>query len=182
MATAHYLEQKYPAGGPVFIVGEDGLSSTLAEKGFFHAEDHVLAVVVGLDRYFTNEKLKKSSTLIRNGAPFIGTNPDKTLPTPDGFAPGAGSILASVESASGIKPLLMGKPERFMIEMAMDYLGTTPQTTMVIGDRLDTDILSGQITGCKTTLVMSGVTGETELANWPTPPDLILANASELIR
>lgn len=181
MVTAHYLSTLYPGGGPVFMVGESGLSSTLLENGFYQAEENVVAVVAGLDRYFTYEKLRKATLLIRNGAPFIGTNPDKTFPTPHGLVPGAGAVLAAIEAATGVGPLLMGKPKPYMVELAISNLGTTPETTMVIGDRLDTDILAGQNAGCHTTLVLSGVTSQDEASYWSPAPDLILPDAGYLI-
>ena len=96
MATAYYLKKRFPQGGPVYIVGENGLVSTLAEKGFYQAEQNVLAVVAGLDLHITYEKLRIATLLIRNGAPFIGTNPDKTYPSPDGLVPGAGLSLIHI--------------------------------------------------------------------------------------
>jgi 4-nitrophenyl phosphatase len=181
LATAHYLKKRFPEGGPVYVVGEDGLVDTLAEKGFYLAENNVLAVVAGLDRYLTYEKLKKATILIRNGALFIGTNPDRTFPTPDGLIPGGGSVVAAIEAAAGTAPIFMGKPYSTMMDMAFEVMETTPETTLVIGDRLDTDILAGQNVNCKTTLVLSGVTTIEELKNWSPKPDLVLSSADKLI-
>jgi 4-nitrophenyl phosphatase len=182
MATAYYLKKRFPQGGPVYIVGENGLVSTLAEKGFYQAEENVLAVVAGLDLHITYEKLKIATLLIRNGAPFIGTNPDKTFPSPNGLVPGAGSILAAIEAATDVKPITAGKPEPIMMEMALKEMGISPETTIVVGDRLDTDILAGQNMGCLTALVMTGVSTEEELNLWRPTPDLVLANAELLIK
>jgi 4-nitrophenyl phosphatase len=181
MSSAFYLAQKYPAGGPVFIVGESGLHDTLAEKGFYHAEDNVLAVIAGLDRHITYPKLSKACTLIRGGAEFIGTNPDLTFPSPTGLTPGAGSVLAFIEAGSGVKPLITGKPEPFMFEMAMKMMGTGPSTTLAVGDRLDTDILGGQRAGCKTAVVLSGVATLTEIKDWTPAPDLVMENLADLL-
>jgi 4-nitrophenyl phosphatase len=181
MATAYYLQKKFPQGGPVYIVGEYGLVSTLAEKGFYQSETNVLAVVAGLDLHITYEKLKIATLLIRSGVPFIGTNPDKTYPSPKGLVPGAGSILAAIEAATDVKPVTIGKPEPTMMEMALLEMGTSPSTTMVVGDRLDTDILAGQNSGCLTTLVMTGVSTQDELNNWHPEPDMVLANAEMMI-
>ena len=182
MATAYYLKKRFPQGGPVYIVGENGLVSTLAEKGFYQAEQNVLAVVAGLDLHITYEKLRIATLLIRNGAPFIGTNPDKTYPSPDGLVPGAGSILAAIEAATDVKPVTIGKPDPTMMEMALQEMGTSPETTIVVGDRLDTDILAGQRVGCLTCLVMTGVSTDEELAQWRPAPDLVLANVELLIK
>jgi len=181
MSSAYYLAQKYPAGGPVYIVGESGLHDTLAEKGFFHAEENVLAVIAGLDRHITYPKLSRACTLIRGGVEFIGTNPDLTFPSPQGLTPGAGSVLAFIEAGSGVKPVITGKPEPFMFELAMDMLATTPARTLAVGDRLDTDILGGQRAGCKTAVVLSGVATLQEIACWSPPPDLVINNLADLL-
>ena len=180
-ATAYYLKQHFPQGGPVYVVGEDGLISTLAEQGFYFSDKDVLAVVAGLDRHITYEKLLKASLLIRAGAAFIGTNPDPTLPTPAGLAPGGGAIIASITTSTEVKPIFIGKPFPTMINMALEMMGTTPETTLVIGDRLDTDILAGQNTACKTALMMSGVTTIKDLERWNPKPDLVLSSADKLI-
>jgi len=182
MATAYYLAKRFPNGGPVYIVGEHGLVSTLAEKGFYQAEENVLAVVAGLDLHVNYEKLKIATLLIRGGAPFIGTNPDKTYPSPKGLVPGAGAILAAIEAATDVKPITAGKPEPTMMEMALQVMGTSPLETLVVGDRLDTDILAGQNTGCLTALVLTGVSTVEDLEIWRPAPDLVLANAELLIQ
>jgi 4-nitrophenyl phosphatase len=181
LATAHYLKKRFPEGGPVYIVGEDGLVDTLAKEGFYPAENNVLAVVAGLDRHLSYEKLKRATILIRNGALFIGTNPDRTFPTPDGLIPGGGAVVAAIEAASGTIPIYIGKPYSTMMDMAFEVMETTPETTMMIGDRLDTDILAGQKANCKTTLVLSGVTTIEEIENWFPKPDLVLSSADKLI-
>ncbi len=105
----------------------------------------------------TYQKLSRATLHIRAGAPFYGTNPDKTFPTPQGLVPGAGSILAAIEAATDVKPIIIGKPQPAMMYMALEKLGTLPEETLVVGDRLETDIAAGQAAGCKTALVLSGV-------------------------
>jgi 4-nitrophenyl phosphatase len=157
--AADFLSRKFPGGGSVYIVGENGLKIALQEKGFFPQENgSVLAVVAGMDRSITYDKLAKASSFIRNGAIFIGTNSDKTFPTPLGLAPGAGSILSFLETASGVPAQLMGKPLPAMFELALARSRITPEQTLVVGDRLETDILGGQNAHCRTALVLSGVT------------------------
>lgn len=109
-ATAQVLLERFPEGGNVYIVGESGLKITMEENGFINSTKKPLAVVVGLDSKVTYEKLKQATYLINDGTPFIGTNPDKTLPTPEGLVPGAGSILAAIEAATSTKPEIIGKP------------------------------------------------------------------------
>jgi len=180
-ATAHYLKQRYPQGGKVFIVGENGLQEALKDQGFAQAECNVLAVVTGLDRTMSYEKLSKATKLIRSGAAFIGTNPDPTFPEKDGIAPGTGSILALLEAASEVKPVIIGKPAPEMYRVAMDRMQVAPFETLVIGDRLKTDIAGAQDLNCRTGLVLSGVTSEDEALRWEPVPDLIAKDLTSLI-
>ena len=120
--------------------------------------------------------------LIRSGVPFIGTNPDRTFPTPEGQVPGAGSILATIEAATDTTPLVIGKPNPAMYQYALDRLGTTPQETLVVGDRLETDIAGAQELGCPSALVLSGVTSEEDAWAWNPPPEIISDNLTNVIR
>ncbi len=181
MALTHMLRQQFPTGGPVYMVGEDGLVGALQAGGFYPAEEDVLAVAAGLDRRLTYEKLRRATLLIRAGAPFYGTNPDTTFPTPEGLVPGAGTVLAAIATASGVQPLIAGKPQPEMFLVAMERMGLRPEETLAIGDRLDTDILGGQRAGCRTALVLSGVTGAEELAAYEPKPDLVAARADDLL-
>ena len=181
MAAAHYLKKQHPAGGPVYLVGEIGLHQAMQELGFWQAEKDVLAVVAGMDRQFSYAKLAAANRLIRDGARFIGTNQDKTFPTPAGLAPGSGSVLAAIEAASGVTPTIMGKPSPFLYQVALDRLSTSPLETLAVGDRLETDILGGQRAGMRTALVLSGVSTPHDLADWPTPPDLVAVDLAELL-
>lgn len=183
IATADYLYKEFPQGGPVFIVAENGVTAALAEKGFFSAspEDGPLAVVAGMDRSINYEKASQATLLIRAGKPFIGTNPDLTFPMPAGQVPGAGAILALLEAASGVRPVMIGKPEPLLYRFAMERLGTRPEETLAVGDRLETDILGGTRAGCPTVLVLSGVTSAAEAARWQPQPNLIIPNLADLL-
>ncbi|GIV66228.1 MAG: HAD-IIA family hydrolase [Chloroflexota bacterium] len=181
MAVAHYLKQLYPEGGAVYWIGETGLIEALEQAGFHYSEDGVVAVVAGLDRQFTYEKLRKASFLIQKGIPFIGTNPDKTFPSPEGLTPGAGSILAAIEAASGTPPQIMGKPYPHLFRLALQQMKTQPHETLVIGDRLDTDIIGGVNAGCKTALVLTGVTTRAEAEQFQPKPDWIANSLGELV-
>jgi len=182
-ATAHYLRRRYPIGGSVFIVGETGLIQTLAEAGYRQGEKNVLAVVAGLDRELTYASLCKAAMLIRSGAEFIGTNPDRTLPTNEGLIPGAGSVLAFLESATDVKPTIVGKPAPEMYRLAMERLGATPEQTLVVGDRLETDIAGAQELGCRSALVLSGATSEKDYAQRKSisAPDLVVQDLTNLL-
>jgi 4-nitrophenyl phosphatase len=180
-ATAHYLWKKFPDGGPVYIVGEESLIQVLEEKGFYHSETDPLAVVVSLDRNLTYAKIKLASYFIRSGAPFLGTNPDPTLPTPEGLVPGAGAVVAAIEAASGVSPIIMGKPEPGIYQVALERLGTSPEETLVVGDRLETDIQGAQTLGCRTALVLSGVSSRESLKAWAPSPDIVAPDLEKVI-
>jgi 4-nitrophenyl phosphatase len=181
-ATAHYLSQLHPEGGPTYIVGEPGLVDILEAKGFKHSEEKPIAVVVALDHSINYEKLRTATLLIRSGVPFIGTNPDRTFPTPDGQVPGAGSILAAIEAATDIQPLVIGKPNPAMYQFALERMGTTPVETLVVGDRLETDIAGAQNLGSPCALVLSGVSSEEAAWAWEPSPDIIANNLTDVIR
>jgi len=180
-AAGHYLRKLHPGGGAVYIVGEQGLSTTLGRYGFKHGEVDVLAVVAGLDRSFTYEKLAKATELIHTGVKFIGTNSDSSLPTPTGLVPGAGAILAAIEAATDVKPEIVGKPSPEMYRLAMDRMHTSPDQTLVVGDRLETDIAGGQSIGCPCALVLSGVTKLEMAQRWTPAPDWIIADLAALV-
>jgi HAD superfamily hydrolase (TIGR01457 family) len=180
-ATAQYLHQIYPEGGAVYIIGEEGLVCDLKEQGFYLSERDVLAVVVGLDRSLTYEKLAKGALLINSGARFIGTNPDRSLPTPDGLLPGAGAIITTLEVSTGVKPIIIGKPAPELYQLAIGRLATSPIETLVVGDRLETDIAGGQALGCPTALVLSGATSKQDAVKWEPPPHLIVDDLTSLL-
>jgi 4-nitrophenyl phosphatase len=179
-ATVDYLEQHFPPNSSTFVIGGDGLRDILAKSGFSLAENDAEIVVVGIDFNLTYEKLRIATLLIRGGAAFIGTNPDVTFPTPDGLAPGAGSILALLEAATDANPTVIGKPERAMFETALQRMGAMANRTLMIGDRLGTDIMGGNNAGLKTALVMTGVTTPDILAESLTKPTAIFDDLVDL--
>lgn len=182
-AAAHLLQEDFPKGAPVYIVGEEGLHRALAESGFTYSEaDDAVAVVAGMDRKITYDKIMHASLLIRNGARYIGTNPDATFPMPGGkLIPGAGSILAAISTAAGVQPVIAGKPSPAMFELALERMGTRPQETISVGDRLETDVAGGQNAGCRTALVLSGVTTLAQAKAWTPPPDIIAPDLTTLL-
>ncbi len=176
------LRETFPHGAPVFVIGEEGLATALDQAGFPSTTDGTAqAVVVALDRGITYEKLKRATLLIRNGALFIGTNPDRSYPTPEGLVPGAGALIAAVEAATDTPARIVGKPEPLLFQLAMQRLGVRPEETLVVGDRVETDILGGQRAGCATALVLSGVTTEAQARAAQPPPDLIVPDLEHLI-
>jgi 4-nitrophenyl phosphatase len=180
-ATVFYLRQAFPPGGEVYVVGEIGLVHTLEAAGYVHGSDNPLAVIVGLDRSINYEKLCKASLLIRSGIPFIATNTDPTLPTPEGLVPGAGAIVGAIRIASGVDPVIIGKPSPMLYTLAIERMRLSPHEVLVVGDRLDTDIFGAHKIGCRTALVLSGATSsEIALAAQP-QPDIIAEDLSILI-
>jgi 4-nitrophenyl phosphatase len=182
-AAAQYLQKQNPQGGGVFVVGEAGLVEALQEKGFTTEAGNEPAhtVIAGMDRHLTYEKLSQATLLIRSGAAFIGTNPDRSFPTPAGLVPGAGAILALLETATDVTPTVVGKPGPIMYQQALERLGTAPEETLAVGDRLETDILGGQTIQCKTALVLSGVTTNEQAFAWTPPPDLITKDLASVL-
>jgi len=119
--------------------------------------------------------------LIRAGAPFIATNPDPTFPTPEGLVPGAGAIIAAIEAATGVEAEVIGKPNPGMYRVALQRLKAAPEETLVVGDRLETDIAGAQALGCRTALVLSGVTDEQRARQWDPAPDWIFPDLQTLL-
>lgn len=181
IATSLYMKNRFPLGGPVHIVGETGIRYYLQQQGFEESEEDVIAVIGSLDREISYAKIHKAASLIRAGALFIGTNPDPTYLTPNGLAPAAGVILAALEAASGVKPVIMGKPEQEIFLQALTCLDVPPQETLVVGDRLDTDIVGGIRVGCKTGLVFTGVTSPEQANNSDVKPDFVAQDLTALL-
>jgi 4-nitrophenyl phosphatase len=181
LATAMFLKEKYPQGGPVYAIGEEGLFETLNSYGFIQSEENPLAVVASLDRQLNYEQLKHATRLIRAGVLFIATNPDPSLPTPEGYIPGTGAILAALEAASGIEPRIIGKPSPAMYQIALESIQVKPENALVVGDQMQTDIAAGIEAGCLTALVLTGVADESTVKNYPYKPTYIASNLSQLI-
>lgn len=181
-ATAGYLRRCHPAARRVFVVGGTGLRQALHEAGFDETEEQAEFVIVGIDRELTYEKLRRAVYQIQGGAVLIGSNRDATFPEPHGFAPGAGSILAAIETATGKQAVVVGKPELPMFEQARDALGLTRQEILMIGDRLETDIAGGRNAGMLTALVLTGVSTRADIEATSITPDMVFSDLDELIR
>jgi 4-nitrophenyl phosphatase len=164
------------------VIGESGLVKTIKASGLSVSRQNPLAVIVGLDKEITYNKLKEATLLIRSGVPFIATNPDRTFPSPEGIVPGAGSIIAALEAATDVKPVVLGKPNPEMFLLALHRLGSSPQSTLVVGDRLETDIAGAQAQGCLTGLVLSGVSSDEDEKKWKPSPDFVCPDLTDLIR
>lgn len=178
-ATARFLAREYPRGTRVHVFGMDSLKQAMTEEGFVLADEDVQLVVASMDREVTYEKLKRSSSLIRGGARFIATNLDPTNPSEEGLLPGTGTMIAALETASGVKSFPIGKPEPTMYRLAMEQMGAQPETTAAVGDRVDTDILGGKRAGLTTICVLSGSSDRAEAEACET--DMIFEDIAHLL-
>lgn len=186
-ATAATLAQAFPRRGTLFVIGEAGLLGALRDRGFEvevnpDGKHEFVAVVVGIDQDLTYAKLRTASSLVRGGAPFYGTNPDQTFPTPTGLVPGAGAVLAAVAAASGRQPIVVGKPSPLLFVTAAQRMDLGAESVLVVGDRLETDIAGGQSLGARTALVLSGVSTLEEAEEWSPAPTLIARDLADLLR
>jgi NagD protein len=179
MATAMFLKQQN-RGSTAYVVGGGGLSSELYKVGFSISEHRPDYVVVGKTTGFNFDMLRTAVRLIRQGAKFIGTNPDVLDPTPEGMEPACGSILAAIERACDRKPYIVGKPNPLMMTIATRRLRVHAEDTLMIGDRMDTDIIAGLEAGMKTCLVLSGVTSSEMIEQFPYRPDHIFKHIGEI--
>ncbi len=183
-ATASYLSTIAPKGTPVYAIGK-GTQRALAQHGFVltnEVKEGAAYVVVGWDQQMTWSKLRTAALLIHNGAGFIGTNPDTSFPTEHGPVPGNGAQLAALEATTGVAPIIIGKPKPWMYAEAMRRMGANPETTAVIGDRLNTDIAGGVQAGLTTILVLSGIATEDDLTTSLVKPDVVCADIRELVQ
>ncbi len=140
----------------------------------------VVAVVSSWDRTLTFNKLRRATLHVRTGAPLYATNADRSFPTPEGLIPGAGSILAALETATDVKAIVIGKPSPLMLELASQRMGLTKDEVLVVGDRLETDIAGGQAMQARTAAVLSGVCTPGQAQAWKPKPELIAKDLTEL--
>lgn len=189
MATALYLSERVnPKETRVFVVGEDGATQPLVELGFTLTGLYEVnnsdkpeqkgadIVVCGKDETLTWAKLATASLNIRAGASFIGTNADTTLPTEHGITHGNGAILAALEVATGVSPTIIGKPEPIIYQQALSLLGVSPEQTVALGDRLETDILGAVRTGIRSIMVLTGISSEADLQDSDYQPTWVMAD------
>ncbi len=185
LAVADMMTRQLPAGAPVFAIGEQGLQDSLKAANFevltVDQAENAEAVVIGLDRKINFEKMSKATLLVRAGKPFFATNPDRTFPTPRGQIPGAGAWISVIVTATDVQPIYAGKPFPYILELALNRLGTSREATLVVGDRLETDIAGGQALGCPTALVLSGVSTLAQGQAWTPRPDFIADNLAALL-
>jgi NagD protein len=180
MATARFLETQRP-NGTAFVVGESGITTALYQSGYTLTDHDPDYVVLGETRTYSFERITQAIRLVGEGARFIATNPDPTGPSPNGPLPATGSVAALITRATGVDPYFVGKPNPLMMRTALNTLEAHSETTAMIGDRMDTDIVAGLEAGMETILVLSGVTAGGEAERFPYRPSRIVDSVADLI-
>ncbi len=179
MATARFLQSQKP-NGVAFVIGESGLTEAIHSVGYVITDDHPDYVVLGETNNYNLAQITKAIRLIAEGARFIATNPDPAGPSERGLVPACGAMAALIEKASGTSPFFVGKPNPLMMRSAINYLGVHSENTVMIGDRMDTDIVAGVESGMETVLVLSGVTRREEVCRYPYQPTHIVESVAEI--
>ena len=178
LATIDYMKDA-GRGNKVYAIGEAGLIDLLLAAGFVWDEEAPDYVVVGLDNDVTYEKFAIATLAIQKGAMFIGTNPDKNIPTERGLMPGAGALIAFMETAPQTKPIFIGKPEAVIMEKAVQRIGLSKEEVLMVGDNYETDIRSGINNGIDSLLVLSGFTPKEAVPSLPVAPTFVIDSLDE---
>jgi len=171
-AVASFLKRQ-KKGGSAYVIGDQGIFNALHDVGYHITEYNPDYVIVGDTRTYSLEMIQKACKFVNGGARLIGTNPDLTGPSDFGIVPSVGSLIAPIEKATGVKPYYIGKPNPLIMRTALRRLDSHSEDTVIIGDRMDTDIVAGIETGLETILVLTGVTGREEVARFPYQPTRI---------
>jgi NagD protein len=180
MATASFLHSQRPEG-TAFVIGETGLTQAIHDIGYVITDIEPDYVVLGETDSYNYENITKAIRLIDAGARFIATNPDVTGPTEAGIVPGCGAMAALLEKATGKNPFYVGKPNPLMMRTALNYLDVHSEDTVMIGDRMDTDIVAGVESGMRTILVLTGVTRREDVESYPYRPTWILDSIADVV-
>ncbi|MBP2099575.1 TIGR01457 family HAD-type hydrolase [Enterococcus rivorum] len=180
LATIDYMKES-GKGKKVYVIGESGLVDLILSAGFIWDEETPDYVVVGLDTHITYEKISKAVLAIQKGGTFIGTNPDKNIPTEAGLLPGAGSLISLVETATQVKPIFIGKPNAIIMDEAIKIMNLAKKDVLMVGDNYETDIQSGVQNGIDSLLVLSGFTPKTAVADLPVQPTYVLDSLDEWV-
>jgi len=180
LATARFLGNQRP-GGSAFVVGEAGLTTALHQAGYTLTERAPDYVVLGETRSYSIGRITQAIRLIVAGARFIATNPDPAGPTPGGLVPATGAVAALISRATGVEPYYVGKPNPLMMRSALNAIDAHSETTAMIGDRMDTDIVAGIEAGLETILVLTGVTTEAEIERFSYRPSRVVASVADLV-
>jgi NagD protein len=180
LATARFLDSQRP-GGTAFAIGEAGLTTALHDIGYILTDRAPDYVVLGETRAYSFANITTAIRLVAAGARFIATNPDPTGPSPAGLLPACGSVAALITRATGVDPYFVGKPNPLMVREGLNTLGAHSETTVMVGDRMDTDMLAGIEAGLETILVLSGMTESDAVERFPYRPTRIVDSVADLI-
>jgi NagD protein len=180
LATAQFLAEQRPEG-TAFVIGEAGLTTALHEAGYTLSDHRPDYVVLGETRTYSFERITNAVRLIDAGARFIATNPDPTGPSRDGSLPATGAVAALISRATGVEPYYVGKPNPLMMRSALRAIGAHSGSTVMIGDRMDTDIVAGIEAGLETILVLSGITSREATSRFPYLPGAIVESVADLV-
>lgn len=179
MATARFVHSQRP-NGKAFVIGESGLTTALHDQGYIITEHDPDYVILGETETLNQEIFTKAIRLVAGSARFIATNPDASGPSEFGIVPGAGALAALIEKASGKKAFYIGKPNPLMMRTAINHLGVHSEDTIMVGDRMDTDIAAGVQSGMETILVLSGITRREDIERFPYLPTHILDSVADI--
>ncbi|MQA95188.1 MAG: HAD-IIA family hydrolase [Streptosporangiales bacterium] len=180
LATARFLSDQRP-NGSAYVIGEAGLTTALHEAGFVLTDLNPEYVVLGETRTYSFSSITKAIRLLEGGARFVATNPDPVGPSPEGSLPACGAVAAMITRATGVQPYFVGKPNPLMMRTALNRVGGHSESTVMIGDRMDTDIVAGVEAGLETILVLSGVTKAEEVERFPFRPSHVLPSIADVI-
>jgi NagD protein len=180
LATADFLSHQMP-GGSAYVIGEAGLTTALYEAGYTLTDTAPDYVVLGETRTYSFEAITRAIRLVGDGARFIATNPDVTGPSPEGPLPATGSVAAMITKATGAEPYFVGKPNPMMFRSAMNRIEAHSETTVMVGDRMDTDVVAGIEAGLETVLVLSGSTLAGDVKRFPFRPSRICDSIADVI-
>jgi NagD protein len=180
LATAKFLADQ-DAGGSAYVIGEAGMTSALHDVGFVLTDRDPDYVVLGETRTYSFEAITRAIRLIERGARFIATNPDVTGPSPEGSLPATGSVAALISRATGIDPYFVGKPNPLMMRSALNAIEAHSETTVMVGDRMDTDMVAGIEAGLRTVLVLTGSTRREDISRFPYRPTRVLDSIADVV-
>ncbi|MTD16991.1 HAD-IIA family hydrolase [Nakamurella sp. YIM 132087] len=180
LATAKFLDSQRPHGS-AYVIGEVGLTTAMHEAGYVLTDRDPDYVVLGETRTYSFEAITTAIRLIEKGALFISTNPDATGPSRAGVLPAAGAVAALIEKATGRTPYFVGKPNPLMMRSALRAIGAHSESTVMVGDRMDTDVIAGMEAGLRTILVLSGISTTASIDAYPFRPSLVINSVADLV-
>ncbi|MGW4818806.1 HAD-IIA family hydrolase [Streptomyces sp. NPDC004227] len=180
LATAQFLDDQRP-GGSAYVIGEAGLTTALHDIGYILTDHDPDFVILGETRTYSFEAMTKAVRLINDGARFIATNPDNVGPSAEGALPATGSVAALITAATGRKPYFIGKPNPLMMRAGLNAIGAHSETSAMIGDRMDTDVLAGLEAGMRTFLVLTGVTQAEDIDRYPFRASHVVDSIADLV-